>query len=74
MTTFYAADNSYGSETDAGFYNTSYVIAFPSKAARDEYVAASPRCSTIAIKASQIREHGAVTCRQSANGSIEQVW
>jgi hypothetical protein len=71
---FYAADNSYGSETDLGFSNTWHVIEFASKAARDEFVSASTKRSTRAIKAAEIKEYGAVSFRQSASGELEQIW
>lgn len=71
---FYAADNSYGSETDLGFSNTWYVIEFPSKAARDEFVSASSKRSTRAIKAAEIKAYGSVSFRQSASGELEQIW
>lgn len=71
---FYAADNSYGSETDIGFSNTWYVIRFASKAARDELVSASTKRSTRVIKAAEINAYGGVSFRQSASGELEQIW
>lgn len=38
---FYAANNQYGSDTDIGFSNTWYALAFSSKNARDTYVASN---------------------------------
>ena len=38
MKHFYAAINTYGSETDIGFSNTWGVLSFPSKKERDEFV------------------------------------
>lgn len=70
---YYAADNFYGSETDLGFSNTWYVIAFPDAKARDEFVASSRRRSTRSIKASEISGYGSVAFRQGANGELEQV-
>lgn len=71
---YYAADNHYGSETDLGFSNTWYVIAFPSAKARDAFVSGSGRRSTRSIKASEISGYGSVSFRQAANGELEQVW
>lgn len=71
---YYAADNHYGSETDLGFSNTWYVIAFPSAQARDEFVANSSRRSTRSIMASETKGYGTVSFRQTADGKIEQTW
>jgi hypothetical protein len=35
---YFAADNTYASDTSTGFANTWYVLAFNSRAARDEWV------------------------------------
>jgi len=55
---YYAADNHYGNESSIGFANTWYVLAFASKAARDDFVDGSDKASTRAIKASEIKQYG----------------
>lgn len=46
MRLYYAADNTYSTSVSSGFANTWYVLAFSSRAFRDEYVASSPRLAT----------------------------
>jgi len=53
----FAANNHYGSETDRGFANTWYVIAFESKAARDEYIEQSKSLAATAITRREVSAH-----------------
>lgn len=55
---FYAAINSYATETSVGFANTWGVIGFATKAQRDEYVAEAEDLATKGIKAGEIRNYG----------------
>ena len=57
---YYAAKNRYASETNIGFCNTWYVVAFPTCAARNEHVQESNDRATKAIFASDYRRYGAV--------------
>ena len=50
---YYAANNSFGSETSIGFANTWDVLAFDTKANRDDYVE-NGNLSTRAIKRNQV--------------------
>jgi hypothetical protein len=53
---YYAADNSYGSETSIGFSNTWGVCAFSNKKDRDNYVSRGD-LSTRAIKKTEIKDY-----------------
>lgn len=55
---YYAATNSYSTDTSVGFCNTWFCISFPTRAARDEYVRQCPKLATKAIKASEVRKYG----------------
>lgn len=54
---FYAAINSYSSETSVGFANTWGVIGFEKRQQRDEYVSEANDLATQAISASEIRKY-----------------
>ena len=56
-TKFYAATNSYGTESSIGFTNTWNVYAFNSKELRNEYVEQSTDISTRAIPKREIGEY-----------------
>jgi len=53
MKKYYAAENHYGSDISHGFYNTWYIMAFDSKAHRDEWVESRNTLTAQPIK----REH-----------------
>ena len=57
MTKYYAATNTYASETSIGFGNTWIVLAFETRAARDAYVAAATDRATRAITRREIPEY-----------------
>lgn len=50
----YAAGNSYASDTSVGFCNTWSAIGFPSRKARDAYVAKATDLATKAIKVAEL--------------------
>ncbi len=54
---FYAAINSYASETDIGFANTWGVLAFSTRAARDAYVESAIDLATRAITRREISNY-----------------
>lgn len=54
---YYAAINSYSTDTSVGFANTWAVIGFATKAMRDAYVERATDLATRAIKAAEIREY-----------------
>lgn len=54
---FYAATNSYASETSTGFANTWGVLAFSTRAARDAYVASATDLATRAITRREITQY-----------------
>jgi len=68
---FYAADNSYGSETDIGFSNTWYVVSFDTKELRDAFVNKSNRCSTRSIKSVDVKRFGGVQLHLTSTGDFE---
>ena len=55
---YYAAVNSYATETSRGFCNTWSVIGFELRATRDAYVQRATDLATTAIKAAEIRRFG----------------
>lgn len=57
MKLYYAADNGFSSETDVGFFNTWYILAFDSKITRDKYVRESRQLGAHAIKKNKIKEY-----------------
>lgn len=71
---FYAADNHYGSQTDLGFANTWYVVAFLTKASRDAYVEASDRLSTRAIKAREVKKYGGIAFKCAVDGVLDHAY
>lgn len=56
---FYAAVNSYATETSIGFANTWGVIGFHSAKARDAYVTDASDLATKAISATELAAYGA---------------
>lgn len=54
---FYAVNNRYSTETDLGFYNTWFVLAFDTKKNRDAYVENSKCLAVRAIKKSEIKDY-----------------
>lgn len=54
---FYAAINTYASETDTGFSNTWGVLAFSTRAARDAYVESAIDLATRAITRREISNY-----------------
>jgi hypothetical protein len=50
----FAANNSYATDTDQGFANTWYVLAFEDKQSRDEYIAKSHGLAVKAITKAEI--------------------
>ena len=57
MTMFYAAINSYATETSTGFSNTWGVLAFETKAARDSYIADASDLATRSIARKEIGKY-----------------
>ena len=55
---YYAAINSYATDTSVGFCNTWSAIGFATKAARDAYVHCATDLATKAILASELRQYG----------------
>lgn len=56
---YYAAINSYATETSVGFCNTWSVIGFATRFTRDAYVWEATDLATKAILASELRQYGA---------------
>lgn len=56
---FYAADNSYATESSAGFSNTWYVLVFDTKQNRDLYVENSASMAAQAITRKQVISYAA---------------
>jgi hypothetical protein len=54
---FYAADNHYSRNTGVGFANTWYVLAFETRAARDEYVRTAAGMAARAILKSEVTRY-----------------
>lgn len=55
---FYAAVNSYATETSVGFSNTWGAIGFATRAMRDAYVLRATDLATKAINADKLRNYG----------------
>lgn len=60
--TYFAAGNSFASETDVGFDNTWYVLAFDSRKARDDYVSIARDLATRAIRRDQVTAYAENLC------------
>ncbi len=55
---YYAAINSYATDTSVGFSNTWSAIGFATKETRDAYVHCATDLATKAILASELRQYG----------------
>lgn len=58
---YYAAINSYATETSVGFANTWGVVRFADRASRDEYVEEATDLATKAILAKEVKNYGGVS-------------
>lgn len=57
MKKYYAANNTFGTESSFGFANTWFVLAFSNKVDRDNYVDCCSEVSATKIKRSEIKEY-----------------
>ena len=71
---FYAADNSYSSETDIGFVNTWYVLAFETRRTRDEYVNTAPGMAARSIKRNEVVRYAAMGGRRRPQPFTGEYW
>jgi hypothetical protein len=55
---YYAAENSYATDTSVGFANTWGAVGFPTKRMRDVYVVRATDMTTRSIKASELKRYG----------------
>lgn len=67
---YYAADNTYGSETDMGFANTWFVIRFSDREQRDKWVVENRKISATRIKKAQIQDYGGLRYDMSPAGEL----
>ena len=71
---FYAAKNTYATNTNIGFVNTWYVAKFATKAQRDAHVEWATDLATKAISSKEIRKYGGVGLEIDSKGYCSQVY